>query len=116
MRKSDKKFMITSRKKIPLSLIIKNTKQVLTTYLGLLVFVLSAFYLFGMNNVAMQGYILTQEAQNNRKITMELERLDSKIVQLDTKAFLTEKTEASLMVYNNTKDFFVYKNSYTAKK
>ncbi len=105
-----------SEKRIQLSFLIQKTNTLLTTYLSIITLILGFLYLFGLNTVAMRGYILTQEAYKSQVIAQELERLDSQITALDTKEFLTKKTEASFMVYNNKKDFLVYKAHYTAQK
>lgn len=108
--------MAPKSKRILLSSLIRRTRNMLTTYLSIIIFILGCLHVFSMNSVAMQGYLLTKEAQRSREIAMELERIDAQITQLETKEFLSKKTEASLMVYNDQKDFFVYKESYTAQK
>ena len=64
----------------------------------------------------MRGYTLTKEAQKAQEIVKDLEQIDAKIIQVETKAFLTKKTNTAFMVYNDQRDFLVYKESFTAQK
>lgn len=111
-----KPSMNPQKKRTRLSFLIAQTNTLLTTYLSIIVFVLGSLYLFSLNTVAMKGYELTQEAFKSQEIASQIEAVESQIIALETKDFLTKKTEASFMVYNNKKDFLVYKESFTAQK
>lgn len=108
--------MQQTKKRIQLSFLVKRTNRLLLFSLSLTVIILAIFHLFGMNQVAMQGYVLTKEIQKKHAIYQELEKIEAQVNQLETKDFITQGSETSFMVYSSQREFLVYKEKYTAQK
>lgn len=108
--------MSQNKKRIQLSFLVKRTDRLLKVSLYAVIIFLGSFYLFGMNQVAMRGYLLTKEAQKAQEIVKDLESLESLITQLETKDYLVKQSDTSFMVYNDERQFLVYKERYTAQK
>lgn len=105
-----------THKRTQLSFVVQRTQKLLFLILGSAILFLGSLYLFGLNTVALRGYALTKEAQKALQIHQELERVEARIIQVETKDFLTQETNSAYMVYNDQRDFLVYKEGYTAQK
>ncbi len=107
----------TPQKRIKLSFVVARTHRLLTYSLMLLGCILGSLYLFGMNSVAMKGYVLTKIIQENKTLTSEIEQLDAQISQFETREYLEKSSEDSYMVYHNQqRQFLVLKDVFTAQK
>ena len=106
-----------AKKRILLALQVHNTQRLLVTFLSLGAVVLGTMYVFLFNSVAMRGYVLQQETEINSRLTIDKEKVFSKIAQYETQSFISEAPSAQFMVVPDIKNFAIIKaDTLTAKK
>ena len=68
---------------------------------------LASVYLFLMNHLAMQGYVLRRETEKSLDIAILLEQLDSQVTRHETHKFLTETLYVKQMTSRERRKFVV---------
>lgn len=82
------------RKRVLFSFVVARTHKMFVFFLALCAIVLFCLYLFLLNRVALQGYILTKEAERKTDILRQIGTLDSSLARLDTREYLLKKSDA----------------------
>ena len=104
------------KKRVRISFLVLRTQRLLLLILGGFTILLASIYLFLMNRLAMQGYVLTIETEKHLQLSNELGKLDAQIARYETREYVSESTQAKIMVQRETRKFVVMKNNYTAQK
>jgi len=73
-------------------------------------------YLFGMNRIAMQGYVLTKFTEKNAELSSNIEQLEATIARFETREYITKKSESKKMVSRGRQKFVVIHETLTAQK
>ncbi len=108
--------MRTAKKRIHLSFLVAKTQKLL--FWGLVGFALFLFgiYLFWMNRIAMQGYVLTKFTEKNADLSSTIEQLDARIARFETREYIAKRSEGENMIVRGRQHFVVVKNVFTAQK
>ena len=108
-----------TKKRVLLSIQVKNTQNLLVTFLTIGCVILGTISIFLFNRVAMRGYVLQQETEKNYTLLTEKEEIYSKIANYETQDFISEAPLAQVMFVPNMnkRNFAIIKeNTLTAKK
>lgn len=110
--------MSTRTKRVRLSFLAAKTQKMLFWFLSALVLILSCVYLFWLNHLSMQGYILSHITAEGHDISAEVERLDARIAKLQTREYIAKmsESETSPMVLRQRQRFVVVRDVFTAQK
>jgi len=104
------------KKRVRLSFLVARTQSFLFWFLAGLALLLGAIYLFLMNRVSMQGYVLSIEMEKSREISSNLEQLDAKIARHETRKYLSDSMYSKDMIVREQQNYFVMKPQFTAFK
>jgi len=107
--------MIT-KKRIRLSFLVQKTQKLLFWWLIGCAITLASIYLFQMNHVAMQGYVLTRETQENAELSAKIGQMNAQIARLETREYVLKLSEKEQMVAKNRGQFLVLKEVFTAQR
>ncbi|MCF7917509.1 hypothetical protein K9L27_00690 [Candidatus Gracilibacteria bacterium] len=77
---------------------------------------LACVYLFQMNHLGMQGYILSKVTEKNAEITNTLQKIDAQITRLETREYVSKLSEQDAMVVRQQNQYIVMKQTFTAQK
>jgi len=108
--------MHTTKKRIRLSFLVAKTQRMFFTLLYGIAIALACVYLFWLNHLAMQGYILTKITEESFQLTSELEQIDAKIAHFQTREYVTKMSDKNQMVQRRGQRFVVVKDVFTAQK
>ncbi len=109
-------FLFGSPKRVQLSFLVAKTQKLLFGVLMTLAFLLASAYLFLMNKVSMEGYVLSKEAEHNTELSSELEQLESQIAQRETQEYVAKMSDANAMLVRGRQNFVVLRPIFTAQK
>jgi hypothetical protein len=104
------------KKRVRLSFLVARTQQLLFFFLGGFTVLLAAIYLFLMNRLAMQGYILSMETEKHLNLASELGKVESQIARYETREYVSESAQAKVMVQRERQRYLVMKQQLTAQK
>ncbi|MCF7905886.1 hypothetical protein K9L63_01705 [Candidatus Gracilibacteria bacterium] len=104
------------KKRIRLSFLVQKTQKLLFWWLSGCAITLASVYLFQMNHVSMQGYVLTRETQENAKLSAKMGQLDAQIARLETREYVLKVSEKEQMIARTREQFIVLKDTFTAQK
>ena len=104
------------KKRTRLSFLVLKTRRLFFWWLTGCVLTLSSVYLFQMNHVAMQGYVLTRATQENASLTATMGQLDAQIARLETREYIAKLSEKNQMVMRERGRFVILKQTFTAQK
>ncbi len=104
------------KKRTRLSFLVLKTQRLLFWWMTGCAITLSSVYLFQMNNVAMQGYVLTRATQENAALSATIGQLDAQIARLETSEYISKLSEKNQMVMRERGRFVVLKQTFTAQK
>ena len=108
-----------TKKRVLLSFQVYNTQRLLVSFMTIGCIILGTAYIFLSNRVAMRGYVLQQETEKNNELTIQKEKIYSKIAQYETQDFISEAPLAQIMFTPNMnkRNFAIIKaDTLTAKK
>ena len=104
-----------SRRK-PLSLTALRTHRALLILMGSVASTLFIGYVFLMNHLSMQGYLLSIESENLIDLSQELGQLESRVARIQTHEFITKSVGTQSMLAQEFKSYLVVPNIVTARK
>ena len=108
--------MRTAKKRIQLSFLVAKTEKLLFWGLVGVALFLFGIYLFWMNPIAMQGYVLTKFAEKNAELSSTIEQLDARAARFETREYVAKRSESVNMVARGRQNFVVVKKTLTASK
>ena len=109
--------MFTFRRRSPLSIIALRTHKVLVWAMGLGAVSLFASYLFLMNHLSMQGYLLTKEMEEHALLSRNLDQLEAELAQTESREYIQKAPAGkSLMAQGHAKTYVIIPSSLTARK
>ncbi len=103
-------------KRIQLSFLARQTQELLFLVLGICAISLAAVYLFLMNRLSMEGYILTVETERSKEVGSEMDKVETQVARYETRKYIAEMPETKEMVIRQRQNFLVLKPRFTAKK
>ncbi len=108
--------MRTAKKRIRLSFLVAKTQKLL--FWGLVGFALFLFgvYLFWMNRIAMQGYVLTKFTEKNAELSSTIEQLEATLARFETREYIAKKSAETGMVTKGRQKFVIVHKTLTAQK
>ncbi|MDM8539037.1 hypothetical protein QUF70_19980 [Desulfobacterales bacterium HSG17] len=104
------------KKRVRISFLVLRTQRLLLLFLGGLAILFASIYLFLMNRLAMQGYVLTVETEKHLRLAEDIEKVEAQIARYETREYVSESTKTKIMVQREKKRFVFIKPNYTAKK
>jgi hypothetical protein len=108
--------MRTAKKRIRLSFLVAETQKLLFWVLVGFALLLFGIYLFWMNRIAMQGYVLTKFSEKNAELSSTIEQLEARIARFETREYVAKRSESVNMVVRGRQHFVVVKKTLTAQK
>ena len=105
------------KKRVRLSFLAARAQKLLFWVLCGIAFALGCMYLFLMNRVAMQGYVLSKVTQQNATLASDHERLEAQIARFQTREYILKMSEKNLMIGQQRPGFITVKqNVLTAQR
>lgn len=105
------------RNRKPLSIVALRTHKALFYLLCILASILFVTYLFLMNYLSMEGYILSRVTEEGLELSQELEILDSNIARIQSREFVAKSSGNSQLVSQGPwRTYVVIPRTFTAQK
>jgi len=103
-------------KRIRLSFLARRTQELLFWVLGICAISLASVYLFLMNHLSMEGYILTVETEQSKEVGAEMDKIETQVAKYETRKYVAGMTETKNMVIRKQQNFLVLKPKFTAQR
>ncbi len=104
------------RRRKPLSLTAIHTHRALMLLLGIITSLLFIGYVFLMNHLSMQGYILSRESEKHIQISSKLEQIEAKMAHSQASEYIAKSSVSKPMVVQARKSYVVVPNTVTARR
>lgn len=104
-----------SRRK-PLSLTALRTHRALLVLMGSVASMLFIGYVFLMNHLSMQGYLLSVESEKHITLSQDLEQIEARVARIQTHEYINKSIKGDVMVAQELKSFLVVPDTVTARK
>jgi len=104
------------RRQKPLSLVAIRTHRALMLLMSCVASVMFVAYVFLMNHLSMQGYVLGVEAEKNLKLITSLDQIEAQVARIQTREFVAKSVGEDQMVASIGKNFMVVPNVMTAQR
>ena len=108
--------MTVRSQRVRLSFLVLRTQRMLLLFLCGVAFLLGTTYLFVLNRVALNGYILTIQTETRAELLTEVEKLDAQIAFRQTQTYLSKSKIANDMILRVQPRYVVLRQTYTAQK
>jgi len=92
------------------------TQRMLSLFLLGLILILGTTYLFLLNQVSMNGYVLSQITDDRTELAQALDKIDTQIQFRQTADYIADAHQVQIMEVHTQPTYAVIKRTYTAQK
>jgi len=107
---------MSSKKRVRISFLVARTEKFLFWWLSGVALLLACSYLFWLNKVGMQGYVLSKTTEKHFELSSNLEQINAEIARHQAGGYIDKMSKKNAMINRDWQRFVVIKDTFTAQK